>query len=1144
MLNRLDKYVNGSNFKINSQNLSLQELIEIGRYLHVNQFIYTLTLEGCQLSSANVAGLLSHLPSSIAFLNLNRNQFNNYDAKIFAANTTLITLALSNNLIGNGAVHFADNTQLLELHLENNGIRDEDVVSLATNSTLTSLNMANNYITSVGSRALFKMPSLRKLSLYENKLTYETAVDFVSNTSITDFCIGKNYRIGDDGINAIARNDTLLTLHAGEMALTSNAVRNYKFNTTLTLLNLKNNNISEEGALALAENNAITTLVLSNNQIGDIGAKYLAEKNQTINTLDISDNNITSHGALQLANNMTLKCLYVRTNKINDFGACAFTNNTTLEYLDISRNRLTDLGVSSLQKNSTFQVCVDEQATYCLNEETLKQIVLTSIKDTSKDTPPVSQPLSKIQAEALIESGKNYIDTLLGIKQPAKKTAQVKTSQVSKPLTSEELKKAKQKAAPVMVNTTKRGNKKSEEDNKFEKINDLTSGSNITFSSDITMSTIDFMGPKNELLGLKNALKKVKPVPTNKECIWDEKSGLAKLILIKPINVINNWCDQAKKTLLSEIAKVNNTNKNKYNTTITTTTSTTTETTTETPVFSTHDIDNLKKQIHTLFCKSEELKISWESNSFIIYLPINDESWTVKDTHGNANKYIIHAEIFQEMRGRIKKHFADEKEAIVFDESVQLRIRPKVKEFSEKSKLHEEIYNQISKACILVATESNFIPNLLTNPQKPKPSNTPSSKTINLFDETKKLFAAIIDDPNQQFHFLIVEQKNKTDQPVKKDKKNKKTQSEKNDQTEQKNTEEQKCIINFKFASAKAFYQKDAAEVFEVIASAIGKIAPDFITTYPHDNQQGVKIVINNSNDSLNKLLDKLDELKETYRQHQFKHIGTSQIATPKTATQKSNHKDNEDSNAANGDLATQIQITNEQNFIKCLEQINQIPVPGSHDESMSTLHYLSFLGLVTRVFDQLSQNEADNKFRKYLFNDWRNVIRHAYDRLDWINFYKLVYPVVETLLVQSKNPSTLFATKVIDRQAIRNLQTALDPFREQIKKMTLRKKGTKSYETLQAQLQELKAYQLTSKDYRQQNWLQKATLVIHAMIGELPKSALPASSLVDSYISTKIYGELGHNFSDDFEQLCHDLYHAATAADMDDELTLKPGLA
>ncbi len=118
-------------------------------------------------------------------------------------------------------------------------------------------------------------------------------------------------------------------------------------NTTITILNVENNQIGAEGAKALAANTTLTTLNVRYNNTGAEGAKALAA-NATLTTLDLGYNNIGAEGAKALAANTTLTTLFVGQNQIGAEGAKALAANTTLTTLNVMDNNLEEVWSNQL----------------------------------------------------------------------------------------------------------------------------------------------------------------------------------------------------------------------------------------------------------------------------------------------------------------------------------------------------------------------------------------------------------------------------------------------------------------------------------------------------------------------------------------------------------------------------------------------------------------------------------------------------------------------------------------------------------------------------------------------------------------------------------------------------------------------------
>ena len=115
-------------------------------------------------------------------------------------------------------------------------------------------------------------------------------------------------------------------------------------------LDLRVNNIDDAGVVALmrAVPSSVKVLLLRNNNISDDGAKAIAEflkTNKSVEVLDLSDNDVGDDGAKALADalrvNKTLKDLDLFHNAIAGDGGKAIAaalENCSLEDFDISAN--------------------------------------------------------------------------------------------------------------------------------------------------------------------------------------------------------------------------------------------------------------------------------------------------------------------------------------------------------------------------------------------------------------------------------------------------------------------------------------------------------------------------------------------------------------------------------------------------------------------------------------------------------------------------------------------------------------------------------------------------------------------------------------------------------------------------------------
>jgi len=148
-----------------------------------------------------------------------------------------------------------------------------------------------------------------------------------------------------------------------------NITQNANFRSALErgseTVDLRNNSIGDEGAIALAEalksNRTITNVNLGWNSIGIKGAIALAEAlkvNKTIKEINLWHNSIGDEGALALAEalkaNNTIEKINLGANSIGDEGATAIARaleaNKTIKEIILSVNAIRNIGARALAK--------------------------------------------------------------------------------------------------------------------------------------------------------------------------------------------------------------------------------------------------------------------------------------------------------------------------------------------------------------------------------------------------------------------------------------------------------------------------------------------------------------------------------------------------------------------------------------------------------------------------------------------------------------------------------------------------------------------------------------------------------------------------------------------------------------------------
>ncbi|KAL0229422.1 hypothetical protein GEMRC1_014039 [Eukaryota sp. GEM-RC1] len=197
---------------------------------------------------------------------------------------------------------------------------------LKVNSTVTSVNLRDNYIGDEGVRtladALKVNTAVLRVNLWDNIVDVEGATALAEalkvNSTVTTVDLSSNC-IGDEGARALAealKVNSIVT-NEGARALADSL----KVNTTVTSVDLCNNVVGDEGARALAEalkvNSTVTSVDLHSNVIKDVGARSLADVlkvNTSLAYLNVSENSIANDGARALIEALKVTSSTIRIN--------------------------------------------------------------------------------------------------------------------------------------------------------------------------------------------------------------------------------------------------------------------------------------------------------------------------------------------------------------------------------------------------------------------------------------------------------------------------------------------------------------------------------------------------------------------------------------------------------------------------------------------------------------------------------------------------------------------------------------------------------------------------------------------------------------------------------------------------------------
>ncbi|XP_020841877.1 leucine-rich repeat-containing protein 74A [Phascolarctos cinereus] len=235
--------------------------------------------------------------------------------------------------------YFIRNMEETHMNLNHHGLGPKGTkaiaIALVSNTTITRLELEDNWILEEGALALMQM-------LHENYYIQELNIS--------------NNHLDSPGAKIIT--DFLL-----------------ENTSSLWSIQLAGNNFNDDTAQmfcnALMSNYQIKVLDLSHNEFSEKGGEQLGHMlvlNEGLQTLNLSWNQLNLKGALSLCHslrvNVTLKILDVSWNAFGNEGAQALGDalkvNSTLSYLDISNNHLNNEGAIKLGKglelNETLRI--------------------------------------------------------------------------------------------------------------------------------------------------------------------------------------------------------------------------------------------------------------------------------------------------------------------------------------------------------------------------------------------------------------------------------------------------------------------------------------------------------------------------------------------------------------------------------------------------------------------------------------------------------------------------------------------------------------------------------------------------------------------------------------------------------------------
>lgn len=171
------------------------------------------------------------------------------------------------------------------------------VETIKKNNYITKLDLSFNNISDVGVKILLELQQLQELNLYANKVSINGAM-LLAQSNLLKLNLGCNPIITDVDeeqteqlITAISLNKSLKSLNLDGCNLSDKMVSKLiKNNTTLEILDVSSNNLTDISLDTLHLNKTLNSLYLISNHITDLGIIKILD-NKSIIDLNVSFNN-------------------------------------------------------------------------------------------------------------------------------------------------------------------------------------------------------------------------------------------------------------------------------------------------------------------------------------------------------------------------------------------------------------------------------------------------------------------------------------------------------------------------------------------------------------------------------------------------------------------------------------------------------------------------------------------------------------------------------------------------------------------------------------------------------------------------------------------------------------------------------------
>jgi hypothetical protein len=402
-----------------AQHPSLKEL-DLGNCIHItSQGIIALT-KNPRITKLNLGynkilldvceGLSKN--SSIIELDLSAAKIDDAGAMLIAQMSAIISVRLYNNDIGdNGFKALTDNQHIKSINLSKNKLSDEGIAYFAqTYHVITNLTLDDCQVSNVSANLLAKNSKIQYLSLNENPITTEAAIqialarpgEYVSlrNCNINPKLFSAIF--GEEGSSHVVAKSVLYKNFLQLYFQDKNKVNFSDFTIHMLLqqliqdrnipeVDLSNCSITQENMIALSEARHIRALNLSYNKLNKNDLLVLLQ-NTLAASLKLDQCDIDNDIITVLVQNSNITKVSLKDNKIAETGLLLLAQQCHISSLDLSNNKIGDSGAILLAKNQQFrrlilQNCdIGDSGTLALTNNTAIQELDLSLNPLTDET--------------------------------------------------------------------------------------------------------------------------------------------------------------------------------------------------------------------------------------------------------------------------------------------------------------------------------------------------------------------------------------------------------------------------------------------------------------------------------------------------------------------------------------------------------------------------------------------------------------------------------------------------------------------------------------------------------------------------------------------------------------------------------------